>query len=234
VTETVVLIDQTNTIDPHELADTAQALSDAMQNEFADEYHVDVLVRIGTEAKTPSEYPLYLVNAAQLPTFPSGALGFHDDTEDLYVALDYCQRGGVSWSPCADHEIKEWAFDRSAILMAQRPYDGVIVALEVSDPVEQDTYFKEVNGRRVELSNWVTEGWFSGRGTRFDYLGKCSAAGLLTPGGYVSVFDPQVGWKQQQSEKGMSVYRKLMADHSRHAKRVARHDAYLRTRGSPG
>jgi hypothetical protein len=113
------------------------------------------------------------------------ALGYHDETAaGVFYARVFvltCKSAGVSWTSCASHEICEALADLSCNRWVSKP-DGSEVALEVSDPVESDTY---VDPRGVELSSYVLPAWFDpGAAHPFDRLGKLTKPFELGRGGY--------------------------------------------------
>jgi hypothetical protein len=67
---------------------------------------------------------------------------------------------------------------------------GVSVAVEIADPVENDTY--PVGTGEVTVSSFVTPAWFdpsASEGARFDHLGKVHGPFQMTKGGYVVLFE---------------------------------------------
>ena len=104
---------------------------------------------------------------------------------------------GTAWgrslprSHTESHELLEMAGDPFSNRWVRLP-SGTVVALEVADPVQSDSYWinATVAGqtRRIEVSNFVLPAWFGeGRG-QLDFLNKCSLAGENR--GYVIVQGP--------------------------------------------
>ena len=123
----------------------------------------------------------------------AGDLGWHwqDDKDHIY--------GEIFAKPCLDagstalggtyaissvlsHEAAETLGDRYCNDWSDSGR-GILVAKELSDPVEADGY--QIDG--VQVSNFVLPEWFDptvSAGEKFDYLGKCSAPFSMTPGVY--------------------------------------------------
>jgi len=68
--------------------------------------------------------------------------------------------------------------------VADRAADGVQVAREIADPV-QDTYDERIGGTVWRVANFVTPAWFGlEAGTRYDHAGRLSSPGEIGPEGY--------------------------------------------------
>jgi hypothetical protein len=92
------------------------------------------------------------------------------------------------------HEALETLVDPSAEGWKPRG-DGTAVALEVADPVEDDSYpaliqLGEADPRTVMLSNYTLPSWFDPAGAApYDKLGKIKQPFALDAGGYIVVAD---------------------------------------------
>jgi hypothetical protein len=128
----------------------------------------------------------------------AGALGYHDVAKNgqpiakAFPRLD--EADGVPWQPTMSHELIELSDFRCT--RAEQGLDGQFWAAEHADAVESDTYSIKVNGVAVPVSNFVTQDWYDGRGTKYDFLGLLKAPLTCTPGGYAQYYDPQRGWQQ--------------------------------------
>lgn len=114
------------------------------------------------------------------------ALGYHDEDENGNPYIRVADLPGYDWRTTASHECLELAKDSSANLWAQAG-SRQLVAYELADPVEGDTY--EIDG--VPMSNFVLPAWFDPRasaGSRLDFLGKLSQPLTMTAGGYMIVW----------------------------------------------
>jgi len=178
-------------------------------------------VRAAANAKDirPDEVVIGLFATADQP----GALGYHDKTPSgmpvghVFPPLD--KADGVPWTTTASHELTEILGDPELNDASQRP-DGVFMAKEVADAVEQDTY--EING--VPLSNFCLPLWYGGpaSGAKYDYLGLCKAPFEIRPGGYAQSWSDDQGWTQTFAQKAPRAYRAQARPFSRHARRQAR------------
>lgn len=94
-----------------------------------------------------------------------------------------------SVSSVLSHEILETLADPNVNQWIQRP-DGVLVALEVGDPVEGDSYTIDALGVPVLVSNFILPAWGDpdSKGP-FDFLGQLSQPFAMSPGGYMVVMD---------------------------------------------
>lgn len=142
----------------------------------------------------PGAHPIYLFDKSD----QADALGYHDETPDGVVygrvfidpvidAGGEVLTGAWSVSSVLSHEVLELFGDPNCNLWATAN-DGYDYALELGDPVEADSYDINVSGHVVSVSNFVLPEWFDDfppEGSKFDYLGKLTAAFSMTPGGYV-------------------------------------------------
>jgi hypothetical protein len=120
----------------------------------------------------------------------AGALGYHELTHNgqpiskVFVKTTVEANQLVSVTAC--HELFEMVIDPLANLWAEAA-DGTEYAYEMSDPVEEDTFF--VDG--IEMSNFVHPSWFEPfqhpPKTKFDHLGLLNKPFSMTKGGYVIV-----------------------------------------------
>lgn len=137
----------------------------------------------------------------------ANALGYHTEDPDGKVwgrvfvkpVLDNggsALKGALSVSAVLSHEVCETFCDKSVNMWVDR-MDGTMVALEVCDPVENDSYTVTVTApdgshQVVSVSNFVTYAWFDKQapaGSRFDFLHNVHAPLTMSPGGYMVVMD---------------------------------------------
>ena len=101
--------------------------------------------------------------------------------------------GPHSISAATSHECIEATYDRNLAWWAWNVRAQKIVAAEVCDPVEEDAYTKNVQGRDVAVSNFVYPAWFDAgapAGSRFDQMQRLHAPFSYSDGGYLIVYDP--------------------------------------------
>lgn len=157
------------------------------------------------------------------------ALAYHTEgaggTITGLVGAKTCLDAGVSPSSALSHEVLETIADPQVDLWAQMPDGKRLVAREVCDPVQDQTYMVDVDGKPVEVSSYVLPSWFDDRaapGSRFDRGGVLRAAFTRTADGYFVVMrggaTSQVGARaahraQHPSARGK---RRLAAGHHGH------------------
>ena len=161
------------------------------------------------KAKVPGY--AWVVSILDNPT-TAGALCFHAEDNDLVDALIFCEpvlsnQGvvlydssnpqNVSVASVLSHEVCEMIGDRFANFWADGPTlpQGSEYALELCDPVENDSYAIDVKGIKVSVSNFVFPSWFNPEAKTpqnlpFDYLSKLTAPFTMTAGGYMIVRQP--------------------------------------------
>lgn len=121
-----------------------------------------------------------------------GALGYHTDVAGVEYGRVLAQ--GAATSITLSHEALELLCDPTCDQWRARG-DGTMVALEVCDPVEGDSYgvVTTVLGedRTVTLSNYVLPAWFNpaARNVAVDRMHTAPGPGTMTPGGYMVILD---------------------------------------------
>lgn len=190
-----VLIDETNgaktgdgsSLDAATLIRIASACDAQLNQEFASFYGGQYQVRAGSDSKDiqPGEQVYSFVpTLAQAP----GASAYHD-TEGNGVPVAYCAvttcgslLGPTGISVDASHELLEAAADPSCNLMADN-LNGLLVAYEVCDPVEVQTYASSVDSG-VQVSNFVLPSWFDPKAPApYDFMSEARIAGAVAPPG---------------------------------------------------
>jgi hypothetical protein len=185
-------------------------------------------------------YPIYVLDNPDV----ASALGYH--TEDpggkVYgrvFAEPVLQNGGtvlqgpLTISSVLSHEVLELFVDRHCQLWADRG-DGTMVAYEVGDPVESDTYQVHAQNQHgtttlVNVSNFALDAWFdmqaTAPGTRYDWMKQCTAPLQMTKGGYGVVLNTSMGATTQVfgSKEAETLHNLIKPYHpgARSARRVA-------------
>lgn len=127
----------------------------------------------------------------------AGALGYHSLTPQglpygrvfINPVLDdggTVMTGENSVSAVLSHEVAETFCDPTINLWADGP-NSQDWAIEVGDPVENDSYPIMAGPISVAVSNFVFPAWFSATplpGAQFDYMRRCTAPYQITTGGY--------------------------------------------------
>jgi hypothetical protein len=134
----------------------------------------------------------------------AGILGWHTEGPDASVygrvfARPVLDNGGTVMSGrlsvCSvlSHEVLETAGDAACNGWSQRG-DGLLVARELCDPVEGDTYPVTITSRggtglTGTVSNFVFPAWFDpdAKGAPYDWMNTLSAPFQVRPDGYVIV-----------------------------------------------
>lgn len=125
------------------------------------------------------------------------ALGWHTEEQgDLIYGRVFARpvldNGGdvltqqLSVASVLSHEVLETFADPNCNTWKDSG-QGFMVAYEVADPVESDSYPVQVGKTQVTVSNFVTPAWFDPNarsGDRFDFLDSVSEPYEMTSGGY--------------------------------------------------
>jgi hypothetical protein len=130
----------------------------------------------------------------------------------VLVKPSLTQPGG--WQATLDHEVCEQIVDPFCSFASSGVWNGkqAFLALETSDPVEDDLY-TGLGG--VSLSNFILPSWFvPGSKGPWDYLSKLSGPLTLSVGGYVSWFSSG-SWQQTFGR----LHQKQSHPHSRQQRR---------------
>ncbi len=215
----VALVDDTNTIDPDELAHVAAALSEQVAADFSPVWKVVASVGVYPKAP-PGTWAIHLLDGLDEP----GALGFHTDENHQPLArVDLTGGKGGStpaddWPVTASHELLEMLADpwgnrlHAAAAPQGWPGDGprVRYLVEVGDPCEATSY--PVAG--VNLSDFLLPAFYrssAGPHTPVSHAGGVQHPLEIAPGGYISFMDQSGGWWQGFNEDGDVTFRKLGA-----------------------
>lgn len=105
-------------------------------------------------------------------------------------------KGPLSVSAVLSHEILEAYCDPDVNMWADRG-DGLLVAYEICDPVENDVYeITTSSGTDVSVSNFVLPTWFDAnapQGAKLDFLAKTAKPFQMSPGGYTVTMQSKTG-----------------------------------------
>jgi hypothetical protein len=196
---TWVLIDETNgaktadgsSLDPATLQRIASACDAQMNGEFANHYGGQYQVRAGRDkddVRPGEQVYLFVAILEQAP----GASAFHD-TDGNGIPVAYCAvttcatlLGPTGVSVDASHEILEAGADPSCNIMADN-LRGLLVAYEVGDPVEVQTYASHVDDG-VQVSNFVLPSWFDPKAPGpYDFMTEAGIEGAVAPPGPLQI-----------------------------------------------
>jgi hypothetical protein len=188
-----VLIDQSSgaktsdgsSLDHAALVRIASCCDAQMNNEFSQFYGGSYQIRAGenpTDILPGEQVCLFVPTLEQAP----GASAFHD-TDGNGVPVAYCAVttcgslfGPTGISVDTSHEILEAGADPSCNLMADN-FHGLLIAYEVSDPVEVQTYTSPVD-KDVQVSNFVLPSWFDPKASApYDFMSHANLPGAVAP-----------------------------------------------------
>ncbi len=193
---------------------------------------------IPTAVILPNTHALVIMDD---PDQNSQSLGYRDHTPDGYPLAKCFAKAemveGVPVTVTFTHELGEFRVDPNNSKSAVNA-DGVVHAMEVCDPVEDDQFLH--NG--VPVSNFVLPAWYESfrrtGSTKFDYMGLLSRPFSMTPGGFTTVRSHAGQWQQvhgshpKQEQMGGRDQREHRGDvrkNQQHASTRLAHDSYLRT-----
>ena len=176
-----------------------------------------VVYRASEATAEPGSWKVVIFDDADI----AGALGYHSDGPDGLpygkVFVKITQQYNMSISTVLSHEVLEIMMDPQFNYWADNWNDGLSYALEVADPVESDSYTIEIDGKPIEVSNFVLPAWFDPippPGAKFDWLGKLSKPFTMTDNGYVIIRDQSANravfgrsypeWKKELKLKSIS------------------------------
>jgi hypothetical protein len=153
-------------------------------------------------------YPMFILDDPDA----AGALGYHAENSNRpygrIFANPVLDSGGVTLydpsnpqnvtvSSVLSHEVLEMRQD----VFASYWSDGIqaTYAMEVADPVQENSYSVSISGKLVSLSNFVTPAWFNAQSTQeqYDYMGILTEPYSLSSGGYAIVRTAGPGTEQQ-------------------------------------
>lgn len=137
------------------------------------------------------------------------SLGYHDFTPDgrpiSYVFTADVREDRANPTVVATHEIAEMIAD-PWISENFQVSDHRFFAKEICDPCEADAFAYSIKvGRQpaVKVSDFVLPKWFiPGSTGQFDKSEKIDAPLKILPGGYMSVYTPERGWRLMTARPG--------------------------------
>lgn len=179
----ICLINAAGAWDPADFAFAAEAAQIQLKRDFEPAWRGflpqpdEEMVVVGytrTEDMAPGSFFAIEVLAA---LDDPGTLGDHGGIAELDQAFGRT----LPDSTVATHEVLEMRADRYGDRWVRLP-SGIVCALEVADPVEDDTYEIEATvghvTRSVKVSNFVYPAWFGeGAGQKYDHMGLCKSPG---------------------------------------------------------
>ena len=135
----------------------------------------------------------------------AGALGYHTEDPNGRVwgrvfAKPVLSNGGtmlngsLSVSTVLSHEVLETFVDKSVNFWADKLDGKTMIAMEIADPVENDSYTVQVStgvlskNVAVSVSNFVTDAWFDPQApanARRDFMNTTPGPLMMSKGGYV-------------------------------------------------
>lgn len=181
-------------------------------------------------------YPIVIVDDPD----QAGALGYHTQSPGGKVWGRVFVRpvingkgtmlsGAMSVSAVLSHEVLEAYCDPNVSLWADT-FRGSMVAYEVCDPVQSDTYeITTKSGAKVSVSNFVLPTWFDPQtdpNAKFDWLAKLSAPFTMSKGGYMVTMNSKTGQVK-------NVFGSLEAEEMKNTRQVS-HPAARTARKSSG
>jgi len=184
------IVNQSKLVTAAEVAAAAAAIHVQVNRDFAPDWGKTATVTASRRRK-PGDWIVVLADTIDV----TGALGYHNDLSLLphaIVDVALCKQYGLNWTVTLSHEVLEMLGDPTCNLVMPYP-GGKLVAYEACDAVEADHYGYVING--VLVSDFQLQAWFTGHGTKYDFMGHLSKPLTLLPGGYISVHDSN-GWHQ--------------------------------------
>lgn len=204
----VALVDETHSIDAHELASVAGALNEQVQSDFAPVWHVRATVGVYPKAP-PATWAIKIRRQLDQP----GALGYHtDDGHQPYALIELTS----GWAQTVSHELLEMLADpwgnrlhgarlpqgvKPSAVGLKLETTHVHYLLEVCDPPEAVPY--EVGGQM--LSDFLLPQWYRTTPSplgAYSRYGTCKKQREVADGGYVSFSRPDGEWFQAFNEGG--------------------------------
>jgi hypothetical protein len=220
---------------PFTVAELAVALQAYCNNCLAPEWAVSCTVQVLDPPPAVVDLNAALVGKWGLiisdNSDQADALGYHllgDDGEPRgFCFAETTLADGEFFSATCSHEFAEMLCDPDCDSM-KGPINKqhVFYILEVCDAVENTSFL--ING--LQMSNFVTREWFnpaSGMAippnAKFDFMGQLTKPLQLQAGGYVSIWSPRAGWKQNFGSAASRAHfnkRKKDNPYSRHSRRM--------------
>ncbi len=238
----IAIINSSTTLTDNQVQSAVPALQIQVHRDFAPVWGIDADLTFIPQGGPPPPSSWWLGvfdNSDQ-----AGALGYHDLTPQglplgkIFAATD--NQYGEQWTVTASHELLEMLGDPDINLAAfvqSSDTAGRLYAYEVCDACEADAVGYQISG--VLVSDFVYPAWFESfrqqGSTQFDQQGKISAPFQLLPGGYIGVFDVNVGsgWSQVTAQGVPHEYKARARVGSRRERRRTPRDRWLRSKLVP-
>jgi len=226
----IAIINESTVVNDDDFKKVVPALQKQVSNHFCPVWGIDAVLTIVPKGTTPPKGYWWLVILDN--TDQAGALGYHDVTNEglpagkVFAGTDI--QYGLQWSVTASHELLEMLGDPNINLCAT-VYPGnnntfmSLYAYEVCDACEDDKYAYDIDG--VKVSDFVYPTWFENfwkkDQTQFDYGKQIHNPLELLSGGYISVYDVQLGagWTQLSGPEAAEKYSSRAAVGSRRERR---------------
>jgi hypothetical protein len=146
-----------------------------------------------------------------------GVSGYHDvapapnrrPIAKVFVETD--RNHNRAWTKSASHELLEMLADQGTNATIFRPTNeeatrGQLYAYEVCDPCDADRYEIPVDGKRIQVSNFVYPAWFEwfrSKGTRYAHVEYENMEPFqLRPGGFIYVLEVPGGNMWHEMSRG--------------------------------
>lgn len=231
VTPTINIIDRSTLLDDKDF----QLMVEACKAQL--EQHVAPMWLRGSwniVVNQPEEvgYPIVIIDDPD----QAGALGYHTKSpcgkvwgrvfvRPIIDGKGLMLSGSLSVSAVLSHEIIEAYCDPDVNLWSDRG-DGLLIAYEACDPVENDVYEIETkSGTKVSVSNFVLPAWFDSlapEGAKLDFMAQLNKPFTMSKGGYMVTRHAKTG-------EIKNVFGSIKAEEM-HATRQAPHPASRSTR----
>jgi hypothetical protein len=205
-------------VDPAQLALRVNAW-DAQAREFAARWNVEYkpVVLYATPDDLPTDTGEFQLLTIEDDIEAPNAEGFHDDQLGVIFARVLPENN----CEAAPHEILEMMADATCDQYRDiGDGSGRQIALEVCDPVEEDSYPQSASigdqpPQDVPITNYVLPSYFDPKGTApFDRMGKLSAPFSMDAGAYQIIREPD-GSTRDVFAKPHVVEHEVQTEHSR-------------------
>jgi hypothetical protein len=207
----LAVFNQSTVVSDSEFQAAVQAVQMQVSRDFYPIYKIDANLLVFTPDQISSIPSDYFQVAILDTSDQAGALGYHSLTSSgmpfAKVFAKTSQDYNLSWTTTFSHEVLETLADPWAelsILLQTSNTTGNVIAFEVCDPVQDDSFAYRING--VSVSDFVYPAWFeftNGTGP-FDHTGGLSEPLEIGSGGYALVFKYGTGWEDVTTTSDVS------------------------------
>lgn len=164
----IAVINHSTLVKNEDLRNAVRVIQIQLNRDFEPQWHISTLIKVAEVVGDVTQDNPYIVTLADAPPAElNGIEGFHDNTLFPFAYV-YASLG--KWTVTLSHEVLEMLADPEGTEVVL--HGGNAIALEVADPVEEQTY--TIDG--VIVSDFVYPAFFreGGKGP-FDYLGLAPA-----------------------------------------------------------